>query len=75
MGGDSINDAFSKSSEETYAGLGVSRRFFDIYDLRLEYQRVFSAGLEGTGGVGDIDLVTLGLTVTLLNQGCGRPSC
>jgi hypothetical protein len=57
-------DSFSKSSEEMFAGLGVSFRFFDIYDLRLEYQRYFDAGNEETFNVGDLDVATLGLTVT-----------
>lgn len=46
------------------AGLGISRRFFEIYDLRLEYQRAFDAGDEDFGGKGDLDAALLGLTVT-----------
>ena len=57
-------ESFSKSSEETYAGVGVSFRFFDIYDVRLEYQRYFDAGLELTINEGDLDVASLGLTVT-----------
>jgi OmpA-OmpF porin, OOP family len=63
-GGDNISDAFSKSSTDYLGGVGVAMRLLDIYDLRLEYQRVFDAGLEETGGVGDIDVATLGVTVT-----------
>ena len=55
---------FSKSSEDVFAGLGVSRRFFDIYDFRLEYQRYFDAGLPLTMNAGDLDVAMLGLTVT-----------
>jgi hypothetical protein len=57
-------DSFSKSSEDAYAGLGVSFRFFDIYNVRLEYQRYFDAGLELTINKGDLDVATLGLIVT-----------
>jgi hypothetical protein len=57
-------DSFSKSSEDAYAGLGVSFRLFDIYDLRLEYQRYLDAGLELMMNKGDLDVATLGLTVT-----------
>ena len=47
-----------------YAGLGISRRILEIYDARLEYQRAFDAGLDETGGTGDLDALFLGLTVT-----------
>jgi opacity protein-like surface antigen len=54
----------SQSSTNLYAGLGISRRFFEIYDLRLEYQRTVDAGDESTGGKGDLDTALLGLVVT-----------
>ena len=63
-GGDNISDSFSKSTTDYLGGVGVGMRLLDIYDLRLEYQRIFDAGLEETGGVGDIDVATLGVTVT-----------
>ncbi len=44
--------------------MGLSRRFFEIYQLRLEYQRVFDAGDEDSGGKGDLDAALLGLVVT-----------
>lgn len=47
-----------------YAGLGIARRFFDIYHLRLEYQRAFDAGDDDSGGKGDLDAALLGLIVT-----------
>ena len=56
--------SFSKSTEDMYAGLGVSMRFFDIYDVRLEYQRIFDAGLPLTLNAGDLDVASLGLIVT-----------
>jgi hypothetical protein len=63
-GGNSASDSFSKTSTDTYASLGVSRRLFEIYDLRLEFQRVFDSGFEITGGAADLDSVMLGLLVT-----------
>ena len=51
------------STQETFAAVGISRQFFEIYALRLEYQRVFNAGSEATAA-GDLDLVLLGLNVT-----------
>jgi hypothetical protein len=63
-GGTRQSDDFSQSSQDTFVGLGISRRFYDVYDLRLEYQRVMDAGKEITGGEGDIDVALLGITVT-----------
>jgi hypothetical protein len=63
-GGNSASDAFSKTSTDTYASVGVSRRLFEIYDLRLEFQRVFDSGFEITGGKADLDSIMLGLLVT-----------
>jgi hypothetical protein len=63
-GGTSQSDSFSKSSTDTYAGVGISRRLFEVYDLRLEYQRVFDSGFEITGGKSDLDSLMLGLLVT-----------
>jgi OmpA-like transmembrane domain len=54
----------SQSTTNLFAGVGLSRRFFEIYDLRLEYQRVFDAGEEDSGGKGDLDTALLGLVVT-----------
>lgn len=62
--GNGGSDSFSKSKTELYASLGVSRRFLEIYDLRLMYLRVFDAGEEVTGGKGDLDAAFLGVTVT-----------
>jgi len=56
--------AATDDTTETFAALGISRRFFEIYDLRLEYQRVFDAGAADTGGTGDLDAMLLGLNVT-----------
>jgi OmpA-OmpF porin, OOP family len=51
------------STQETFAAVGISRQVFDIYAVRLEYQRVFNAGGEATAQ-GDLDAVLLGLNVT-----------
>lgn len=53
---------FSESSIDAVAGVGVSLRFLEIYDARLEVQRVFDAGAESTGE-GDLDLVNFGVVV------------
>jgi hypothetical protein len=63
-GGSRITDSFSKSSTDTFASVGVSRRLFEIYDLRLEYQRVLDSGFDLTGGKADLDSIMLGLLVT-----------
>lgn len=54
----------SDDTTETFAGIGISRRIFEIYDLRLEYQRVFAAGSNDFAGAGDLDTALLGLSVT-----------
>jgi hypothetical protein len=63
-GGNSFVGSFSKGTTDFYAGVGISRRIFEIYDLRLEYQRVFDQGHVETGGPADLDSALLGLTVT-----------
>lgn len=60
----SFSAADSHGSTNLHAGLGISRRFLDAYDLRLEYQRAFDVGDGGTGGKGDLDIMLLGLIVT-----------
>jgi len=63
-GGERTSDSFSKGSADPLIGVGIGRRFLEIYDLRLEYQRVLDSGLEDTGGTGDIDALMLGVTAT-----------
>lgn len=53
---------FSENSVDLLAGVGTSFNFLEIYDLRLEYQRVFDAGDEAIGE-GDADTVTIGISV------------
>jgi hypothetical protein len=62
--GGQVSDSFSRSTTDAFAAVGISRRFFEIYDIRLEYQRIFDAGLEVTGGQGDLDAALIGLTVS-----------
>jgi hypothetical protein len=63
-GGERTSDSFSKGTVEPLLGVGLGRRFLEIYDFRLEYQRVLDSGLEDTGGAGDIDALMLGVTAT-----------
>jgi hypothetical protein len=56
---------FSASSSDMYASVGLGRRIFESYDLRVEYQRFFDAGVSSTGGIGDLDTALPRLTVTL----------
>lgn len=58
-----VSDTTSESSTDLFGGAGLSFSFAEIYQARLEYQRVFDAGDEVTGE-GDVDLISLGITVT-----------
>jgi opacity protein-like surface antigen len=62
--GNHAADSFSDGSTDYLASLGINHRILEIYDLRLEYQRVFDAGVEITGGEADVNAVLLGLSVT-----------
>lgn len=53
---------FSESDVDVLAGVGTSFTVLEIYDLRLEYQRVFDAGDESIGE-GDADTISLGISV------------
>ncbi|MBM0107449.1 outer membrane beta-barrel protein [Steroidobacter sp. S1-65] len=55
-------DAFSENDVDLLAGVGTSFSFFEIYDVRLEYQRVFDSG-DKTTGEADNDIISLGITV------------
>lgn len=59
----SDNLRISDSSTNLLAGIGAGFIFAEIYAARLEYQRVFAAGSDDTGKA-DIDMISLGLTVT-----------
>jgi hypothetical protein len=62
--GPGFSDSFSKGSTDVFGALGISLRVLEIYAVRLEYQRVIDAGLDETGGQGDLDSILLGLAVT-----------
>lgn len=55
-------DEYSENSVDLMAGIGTSFTVLEIYDLRLEFQRVFDAG-DDTTGEGDVDMLSLGITV------------
>jgi OOP family OmpA-OmpF porin len=57
-----LRDEFSENSVDLLAGIGTSLNFLEIYDLRLEYQRVFDAGDEVIGE-GDADTISIGVSV------------
>lgn len=52
----------TESSTDVLAGAGISMSLLEVYSLRAEFQRVFDAGDEAFGE-GDIDLVSIGITV------------
>lgn len=53
---------FSESDVDLLAGIGTSFTVLEIYDLRLEFQRIFDAG-DKTTGEGDVDMISLGISV------------
>lgn len=53
---------FSENSVDLLAGVGTSLNFLEIYDLRLEFQRVFDAGDKAIGE-GNADTVSIGISV------------
>lgn len=53
---------FSENDVDFLAGIGTSFNFFEIYDLRLEFMRIFDASDETTGEA-DVDMISLGITV------------
>lgn len=54
---------FSDSSIDFLAGAGISWSLAEVYAIRAEFQRVFDAGV-GDFGEADVDVVTIGITVT-----------
>ena len=63
-GFDSRKFRASKSGADLLAGAGISFSIAEIYNIRLEYQRVFDAGDDETLGAADVDLATLNVTVS-----------
>jgi len=54
----------NKSGFDLLAGAGISFSIAEIYNVRLEYQRVFDAGEQDTLGEADVDMATLNVTVS-----------
>ena len=54
----------TKSGFDLLAGVGISFSLAEIYNLRLEYQRVFDAGDDATLDAADVDLMTLNVAVS-----------
>lgn len=54
----------SDSDTDFLVGIGASFTVAEIYALRLEYQRIFDMGDKDIWGEADVDMVSLGFTVT-----------
>jgi hypothetical protein len=54
----------SKSGADLLAGVGVSFSVVEIYNIRLEYGRVFDAGEDDTLDEADVDMATLNISVS-----------
>lgn len=53
---------YTENDVDLVAGVGTSLNFLEIYDVRLEFQRIFDAGDKAVGE-GDVDVISLGITV------------
>lgn len=56
--------SLNKSGFDMFAGLGVSFSIAEIYNVRLEYGRVFDAGDTSVLDEADVDMATLNVTVS-----------
>lgn len=54
----------TQSGIDMLAGIGAAFSFAEIYAARFEFQRVFDAGESETGPEADVDILTIGLTVS-----------
>ena len=54
----------TQSSFDLFAGAGVSFSLAEIYNIRLEYGRVFDAGDDDVLDEADVDMATLNVTVS-----------
>ena len=54
----------TQSGFDLFAGAGVSFSIAEIYNVRLEYGRVFDAGDDSTLDEADVDMATLNVTVS-----------
>jgi OOP family OmpA-OmpF porin len=59
---DPKRNRFSDNDVDFYGGIGTSFNFLEIYDVRLEYQRIIDAGDKNTGEA-DADVISIGVTV------------
>jgi hypothetical protein len=55
-------DELSESSTDLFVGAGISVSLLEVYALRAEFQRIFANGDNGFGE-GDVDLISIGITV------------
>lgn len=55
--------SLTKSGFDLFAGAGVSFSIAEIYNVRLEYGRVFDAGDDSALDEADVDMATLNVTV------------
>lgn len=55
-------DELSESSADLLAGVGISMRLAEVYQLRAEVMRVFDAGADDYGET-DVDVLSIGITV------------
>lgn len=55
---------FTKSGFDLLGGVGVSFSIAEIYNIRLEYMRVFDAGDKATLDPADVDLMSLNVSVS-----------
>lgn len=54
---------FSENDVDMIAAIGTTYSILEIYDLRLEFARIFDAG-DKTTGEADVDMISLGVFVT-----------
>lgn len=59
---DPKRDRFSDSDVDFLGAVGTSFNFLEIYDVRLEYQRIIDAGDKNTDEA-DADVISIGITV------------
>jgi OOP family OmpA-OmpF porin len=55
-------DRFADNDIDFFAGIGTSFNFLEIYDVRLEFQRIIDAGDKNTDEA-DANVISLGITV------------
>lgn len=63
-GNQSQKGSKNQSGFDLFAGAGVSFSLAEIYNVRLEYGRVFDAGDSDLVDEADVDMITLNVTVS-----------